>query len=151
MAVPYHLMMLPTSFRRGTLRVSHQRYFRSACRSRTSLSIGCPVTRDVPLVDVPREVIWMYRGAQVPGTCVLHVHSRSFEPASIDEINRAVRPRAPDVRRNSVDDEPEAIFTLLQGRVEILQASDGVVEYPPKVGEFVFSRNRDFMLKVAPC
>jgi hypothetical protein len=53
------------------------------------------------------------------------------------------------MRRNSVDDEPEAIFALLQGRVEILQASGGVVEYPPKVREFVFSGNRDFMLKVA--
>src|ERR1700738_1410105 len=53
--------------------------------------------------------------------------------------------------RNSVDDQPEAIFALLQGGVEILQAASSVVEDLAEVSEFIFTGYRNLMLKVAPC
>ena len=89
----------------------------------------------------------MYYGAPVPVPRVFHGQARGFQPTLIDEINGAVRPRAPDMRRNSVDDEPEAIFALLQGRVEILQASGGIVEHPPEVGKFIIPCYGYLMLK----
>ena len=38
----------------------------------------------------------MYYGAPISAQCVLQGQARSFQPTSIDEINGAVRPRAPD-------------------------------------------------------
>src|SRR5882762_10077346 len=76
-----------------------------------------------PLFDVTREIIGMNYGGPIPAERVLHAEAGSFEPTAIDEIHGAVGAGAPDMRGNGVDDEAEAIFALLQGGVEILQAS----------------------------
>src|ERR1700730_4198296 len=67
----------------------------------------------LPLADNPGEVIGMNQGTPTPTESVRHRSPQKLQQTLIDEINGAVRPSAPDISRNSVDDEPEAIFALL--------------------------------------
>src|ERR1700686_4628929 len=99
--VPYHLRMRPCSSRSGTVRTRNQRYFPSAPRKRISSSEGSPAAMLACHFSMTRAG----RVFNIP----LQRKAGIVHPTLIEEINDAVRPKAPDHGGNGVDDQPNAI------------------------------------------
>jgi hypothetical protein len=55
----------------------------------------------------------MNQGTPTPAQHVFLRSTGKFQETLIDEINGAIGPSAPGVRRNRVDDKAEAIFAAL--------------------------------------
>ena len=54
----------------------------------------------------------MSNGRPAPIVDHLHRDAQEFEPAMVDEIQRAVRPSARDLHWDRIDDKPQAILQI---------------------------------------
>jgi hypothetical protein len=103
----------------------------------------------LPLADEPRKIIGMNYRAPTPAQHFLHRSAGKFEERLIDEVNGAVRPGTPRVRRNRIDDKTEPSFAAEQGSVEIAETPGGVIEDLAKMSEFIVPGERDLVVKLA--
>src|SRR5678816_1125481 len=80
---------------------------------------------------------------------LLERETAEFEPAPIDKVDRAIRKRAPDERRNGVDRQPETRFVTPQRFVKNGELLRAVVQHPSEFGELIFAPDGDSMPEVA--